>query len=54
MLGFLFTWSTENTEDVLTNVGGILGDLTPILIIIIAVGVGLIIVESVLSSIRGR
>jgi len=52
-LGTFFTWTPENTTTMIGYMGDLLDDLTPLLIPIIAVAVGLIIVGAIIRAIRG-
>jgi hypothetical protein len=51
---FLINWTEGNTTDLLANITGIITDLTPLLTIIIGVGIGLIVVSAIISAIRGH
>lgn len=51
---FLINWTSQNTTDLLSNITGIIGDLTPLLLIIVGVGIGLIVFHGIISAIRGH
>jgi len=42
------------TTDLLANIQGTITDLSPLLTIVIAIGVGLIVVGAIISAIRGH
>jgi hypothetical protein len=42
------------TTDLLANISGIIGDISPFLTLIIGVGVGLIVINGIISAIRGH
>lgn len=52
MLGTFITWNASTTEEMLGYVGNIISDFTPLLIPIIAIGVGLIIIGAIISAIK--
>lgn len=54
MLGTFLTWEAGDTTEMLGYVSDLITDLTPLLIPIIAVGVGLIVVSAIISAIRGH
>lgn len=57
MLPFLATFFTITDDNVSTTLGyvkDLIGDLTPFLTIIVAVGIGLIIFSVIVSTIRGH
>lgn len=51
-LGIQFTW--DDVADALSYVGALTSDLLPILLIILAVGIGLWIAESIISSLKNK
>lgn len=51
---FIIPWTSGNTTDLIANITGVITDLTPLLTIIIGVGVGLIVVTAIISAIRGH
>jgi len=54
LLGTFLTWEAGDTTEMLGYVSDLITDLTPLLVPIIAVGVGLIIVSAIISAIRGH
>ena len=50
----LITWTSGMTDDLMANITGVITDLSPLIIPIIGIGVGLIVVESIISAIRGH
>lgn len=51
---FMIPWTSEMTLEMLADVRGIITDLSPLLVPIIAIGVGLIVVGAIISAIRGH
>lgn len=51
---FLINWTSQNTTDLIANITGIITDLTPLLLILVGVGVGLIVFQGIISAIRGH
>ena len=52
--GYTFiNWTSEMTTDFLSNITAIITDLSPLLVPVIAISVGLIVVEAIISAIRG-
>jgi len=51
---FIINWTSEMTTDLLANIQGVITDLSPLLVPIIAIGVGLIVVGAIISAIRGH
>jgi hypothetical protein len=47
------TWTTEMTNGVLANTTGLITDLSPLLMIIVGVGIGLIVFIAIVGAIRG-
>lgn len=47
-------WTPEMTEDMLANVSGFISDLSPLLIPVIAVLLGLVIIAAIVGAIRGH
>lgn len=54
MLGTFFTISEGDVSTTIGYIKDIIGDFTPFLTIIIAVGIGLIIFSVIVNTIRGR
>lgn len=48
------TWTDAMTTTILANVTGLISDLTPLLLIIVGIGIGLIVFHAVVSAIRGH
>lgn len=48
------TWTASTTEAMVANIHDIISDLTPLLTIVLAIGVGLIIFSVIISAIRGH
>ena len=48
------TWTADMTTALLSNVTGIINDLSPLLIVIVGVGIGLIVFHAIVSAIRGH
>jgi hypothetical protein len=53
IFGTFITWTPENTTTLLGYIESLISDLTPLLIPIIAIGVGLIIIGAIVRAIRG-
>lgn len=51
---FMINWTSEMTTTLLADIQGIITDLSPLLVPIIAIGVGLIVVGAIISAIRGH
>jgi hypothetical protein len=51
---FLINWTSQNTTDLMANITGIITDLTPLLLIIVGIGVALIVFAGIISAIRGH
>jgi hypothetical protein len=51
---FIINWTASSTSEMLSNAGGLIDDLNPLLVAVIGIGLGLIIFEVVVSVIRGR
>ena len=47
-------WGEENTTDLIANISAVIGDLTPLLTIVVGIGIGLIVVGAIISAIRGH
>jgi hypothetical protein len=47
-------WTAEMTSSVLSNATGLITDLSPLLTIIIGIGIGLIVFYAIISAIRGH
>jgi hypothetical protein len=54
MLAFIINWTSEMTNTMLADTTGVITDLSPLLVPIIAIGVGLIVVSAIISAIRGH
>lgn len=52
-LGTFLTWASEDTTAMIGYIEDLFDDLMPLLIVIIAVGVGLIVVGAIIRAIRG-
>lgn len=52
-LGTFLTWTGADTTAMIGYMSDLITDLTPLLIPIIAVGIGLIIVSAIMRAIRG-
>jgi hypothetical protein len=48
------TWSSDMTTALLSNVTGLINDLSPLLTIVVGVGIGLIVFHAIVSAIRGH
>lgn len=53
LVGTFFTWTDGMTTSMLGYVSSIFADISPILIPIIGVGVGLIVITAIIHAIRG-
>jgi len=53
MLGTFLTWAPEDTTAMIGYMSDLFTDLTPLLVIIVGIGVGLIVVQAILKAIRG-
>lgn len=51
---FIINWTASSTSEMLSNAGGIITDLTPLLTPIIGIGLGLIIFVVIVNVIRGQ
>jgi hypothetical protein len=54
MIATFITWGSEDTTAMLGYVADIISDLQPLLIPIIAIGIGLIVVGAIIQAIRGH
>jgi len=54
MLTFILDWTPQMTTDLLANIQGTITDLSPLLVSVIAIGIGLIVVGAIISAIRGH
>lgn len=54
MFSTILTWTASNTSEMLSYVVGTITDLTPLMIPIIAIGLGLIIFSVIVAVIRNR
>lgn len=48
------TWTEANTDTMLAYMTGFISDITPILMPIIAIGLGLLVFTVIVKSIRGN
>jgi hypothetical protein len=48
------TWTADMTTAMMSNVTGLITDLTPLLLIVVGVGIGLIVFHAIVSAIRGH
>ena len=53
MLATFINWTDANTSSTIAVIKDLIGDLTPLLIPIIAIGLGLIIFTVIVKAIRG-
>jgi len=51
---FLINWDSGMTNTLLANITGIITDLSPLLLIIVGIGIGLIVFSAIVSAIRGH
>ena len=51
---FIIPWTDSMTTTLLADVSGVISDLSPLLVVLIAVGVGLIVFHAILTAIRGH
>ena len=54
MLGTFITWTDANTSTTLGYAGDLISDMTPLMIPVIAVGLGLLIFTVIVKTIQGR
>lgn len=54
ILGTFLNWTDSTSDLMLTYTTGLMSDLTPLLVIIIGVAVGIIVVSAIISAIRGH
>jgi hypothetical protein len=54
MLGTFFTISADNVSTTIGYVKDLISDLMPLLLIIMAVGIGLIVFSVIVNTIRGK
>lgn len=54
LLTTFINWSASNTEALIGYMKDLIGDLSPLLIVIISVGLGLIIFSVIIGAIRGH
>lgn len=54
LIGTIFTWGSEQNNDLLALGGTLLSDFTPFLLLIGAIGVVLIIFEVIVHTLTGR
>lgn len=47
-------WTADMTNSVLANATGLISDLSPLLTIIIGIGIGLIVFYAIVTAIRGH
>ena len=48
------TWTSDMTTALLANVTGLINDLSPLLTVVVGVGIGLIVFHAIVSAIRGH
>jgi hypothetical protein len=48
------TWTSDMTTAMMSNITGLITDLTPLLLIIVGAGIGLIVFHAIVSAIRGH
>ena len=48
------TWTSDMTTALLSNITGLINDLSPLLIVVVGVGIGLIVFHAIVSAIRGH
>lgn len=53
MIGTFLTWTGEDSTAMIGHMSDLFTDLTPLLVIIIGIGVGLMVVQAILKAIRG-
>jgi len=53
LVGTFLTWTTEDTTSMIGYMSDLFTDLTPLLIPIIAIAVGIIVVGAIIHAIRG-
>ena len=51
---FILDWTPQMTTDLLANIQATITDLSPLLVSVIAIGIGLIVVGAIISAIRGH
>lgn len=51
--GTFITWTDAETTILLNNIKNIFADLSPLLIPIIAIGIGLIVIGAIIRAVRG-
>jgi len=52
MLGTFFEFGTADMDLVLAYAGDLISDLTPLLIIIVAVSIGLIVIGAIINALK--
>lgn len=52
-LGTFLTWTGDDTTAMIGYISDLITDLTPLLIPVIAIGIGLIIIGAIIRAIRG-
>lgn len=53
MIGTFLTWSAEDTTAMIGHMSDLFTDLTPLLIIVFGIDMGLIVVGAIIRAIRG-
>lgn len=54
LLGTFLTISSDNVSTTISYIKELIGDLMPLLLIVMAVGIGLIVFQVIVNVIRGR
>lgn len=54
MLGTFFTISTEDITTMIGYIGDIFSDLSPVILLIVGVGLGLMAVSVIIRALRGN
>jgi len=54
MTGTFITWTGENTSSTIAVMKDLINDLSPLLTIVIAIGLGLIVFSAIVKAIRGN
>jgi len=54
MLATFITWTDANTSSTIAHMKNLITDLTPLMIPVIAIGLGLIIFSVIIKAIRGK
>jgi len=48
------TWTDAMTTAMMSNITGLITDLTPLLLVVVGIGIGLIVFHAIVSAIRGH